>query len=118
MLPGRNASGAGRLSQVSEHSDGDPQAHLDERVGRRTARPRLGSPRNQLKFLLTSLRRPAVPETEICRNGDRSPVRNWAFRSVSQHCEPQNRDWSQAPARHATLRNLAQNPTARSALAF
>ena len=75
-------------------------------------------PRNLLKFLLTSLRRPTVPETEICRNGDRFPVRNGAFRSVSQHSEPQNRDWPPARMRHATRRNYAQNPAALSALTF
>jgi hypothetical protein len=62
-------------------------------------------PRNLLKFLLTSLRRPTVRETEICRNGDRSPVRNGAFRSVSQHSEPDNRDGPPACARHVTHRN-------------
>jgi hypothetical protein len=62
-------------------------------------------PRNLLKFLLTGLSRPAIPETEICRNGDRSPIRNGAFRSVSQHSELENRDWSPAPTRHVNHRN-------------
>jgi hypothetical protein len=57
-------------------------------------------------------------ETEICRNGDRIPVRNGAFRSVTQHSEPQNRDRPPACARRARRRNYGQNPTALSALTF
>jgi hypothetical protein len=62
-------------------------------------------PRNLLKFLLNGLSRPAIPETEICRNGDCSPVRNGAFCSVSQHSEPDNRDGPPACACHVTHRN-------------